>query len=78
MDAVGAAYGVDPRLVRPGDLLVKYDEYDSWVLGEGRERLSEWLVARGVTIAPGAISTVLDLAISVGGASAQRVVNHED
>jgi hypothetical protein len=63
--AVGDAYSLDPRLLRPEDQLSKLLNMDSWVLDAGTEKLNKWLRAAGVATAETRVSTVLDLVLLV-------------
>ena len=44
INEIGAAYHIDPRLLRPSDLLQKLYELDSWNVDEGTNRLNEQLM----------------------------------
>lgn len=59
---IGRAYSVDPKLIRPEDSLAKFAESDSWQLGAGTEKLSQWLIENRVNGHSTPASTVLDLA----------------
>jgi hypothetical protein len=41
--AIAASYSVDVGLVRPADQLEAYRKIDTWVIGEGAEKLGRWL-----------------------------------
>ena len=41
--ALGEAYSVDQRLIRPEDSLKKLLDMDSWVLDAGTDKLNRWL-----------------------------------
>jgi hypothetical protein len=63
--ALGEAYSLDPRLIRPDDSLKRLLDMDSWVLDAGTEKLNRWLNSIGVediTVKP---VTVLDLLLLV-------------
>lgn len=59
--ALGEAYGVDPRLIRPTDTFAELGKADSWDLGKGEDRLTAWAGKRGLGRPP-ELNTVLDLA----------------
>lgn len=59
--ALGEAYGVDPRLIRPTDTFTELGKADSWDLGKGEDRITAWVDKRGVGRPP-KLDTVLDLA----------------
>lgn len=59
--AIGKAYRVDPRLIRPTDTFSELSKADSWVLGKGEDDLTEWVDKKGVG-RPAQLHTVLDLA----------------
>lgn len=62
---LGSAYSVDPRLVRPEDSLKRFFDLDSWDLGVGTEKLSQWLKSIGIEKIDAQPETVLDLLILV-------------
>ncbi len=59
--AVGKAYGIDPKLIRPNDTFLELSKMDSWVLGKGEDNLAEWLDKKGLG-RPVNPKTVLDVA----------------
>jgi len=61
--AIGDAYSLDPRLLRPEDQLSKLLDMESWVLDTGTEKLNKWLLDAGVATVEARISTVLDLVL---------------
>ena len=63
--ALGEAYSVDPRLIRPEDSLKKLLDADSWVLDAGTEKLNRWLTSIGIERISDQPSTVLDLLVLV-------------
>jgi len=62
--AVGAAYDIDPKLLRPTDNLKQLAEIDSWDLGRGGDRLDDWLKEKQLEGKP-QNTTIKDLAIWV-------------
>lgn len=60
-EAVGRAYSIDPRLIRPTDTFSELSKADSWVLGKGEDDLTAWVGKRGLG-RPRQLSTVMDLA----------------
>lgn len=58
---LGAAYGLDPRLIRPTDTFAELNKADSWTLGKGEDELTAWVDRRGLGRPP-QLKTVLDLA----------------
>lgn len=60
--AIGKAYGVDPRLIRPADTFSELSKADSWILGKGEDDLTEWVDKKGFG-RPAQLHTALDLAI---------------
>lgn len=63
--ALGEAYSVDPRLIRPEDSLNKLLDMDSWLLDAGTEKLNRWLNSIGIDQKAARPSTVLDLLLLV-------------
>lgn len=63
--AIGDAYSLDPRLVRPDDPLKRLLDMDSWALDAGTEKLNVWLRATGVEAERRQIPTILDLLVLV-------------
>ena len=63
--ALGEAYSVDPRLIRPEDSLKKLLDADSWALDAGTEKLNRWLTSVGIEKVTDQPSTVLDLLVLV-------------
>jgi len=59
--ALGEAYDVDPRLIRPTDTFAELCKTDSWDLGKGEDRLTAWVDKKGLGRPP-KLDTVLDLA----------------
>lgn len=59
--ALGEAYGVDPRLIRPTDTFAELGKADSWDLGKGEDQLATWVDKRGLERPP-KLDTVSDLA----------------
>ena len=41
--ALGDCYKVDPRFIQPSDPMKKFFDIDTWELGEGTNRLEDWL-----------------------------------
>lgn len=64
-DALGEAYGVNPKLIRPEDSLKQFFDLDSWSLDAGTERINKWLVSHGIKATKEELSTVLDLLLLV-------------
>ena len=64
-DALGDAYSIDPRLIRPEDSLKKLLDADSWVLDAGTEKMNRWLTSVGIESVSRQPSTVLDLLLLV-------------
>ena len=62
---IGSSYAIDPSLIRPDDSLESLARVDSWSLGGGSERLSDWLAREGITQLPKRVVTVADLAREV-------------
>ena len=60
--AVGAAYGIDPKMIRPDDDLKRLAAIDSWDLGQGEDKLDEWLRTKNLEGRP-QIKTMKDLAV---------------
>jgi hypothetical protein len=58
---IGEAFSIDPRLIRPSDLLRSLSNIDSWDLGEGEDALNLWLDQKHLGTPP-PLETVLDLA----------------
>jgi len=65
--ALGEAYSVDPRLIRPNDSLKTLLNMDSWVLDAGTDKLNQWLAQVGINESSRQPSTVLDLLLLVEG-----------
>ena len=61
---IGTAYGIDPRLIRPDDTLKHLAAIDSWDLGQGGDKLNDWLRTKKLEGKP-QITTVKDLALWV-------------
>ena len=61
---IGAAYGIDPQLIRPDDTLKDLAAIDSWDLGNGGDKLNDWLRSKNLSGKP-QITTVKDLALWV-------------
>lgn len=61
LEAIGRAYAIDPRLLRPDDDLQSLLRADSWLLDSGTEKLNLWLCENGLSEDPIVIGTVLDL-----------------
>ena len=61
---IGAAYGIDPQLIRPDDTLKGLAAIDSWDLGKGGDKLNDWLRSKNLAGKP-QITTVKDLALWV-------------
>jgi hypothetical protein len=61
LEAIGKAYGMDPRLIRPTDTFSELGKADSWVLGKGEDDLTAWVDRKGLG-RPTRLQTVLDLA----------------
>ncbi len=59
--ALGKAYGMDPRLLRPTDTFIALGEMDSWSLGKGEDQIGRWLKERGHGTPP-QLRTLLELA----------------
>lgn len=72
MQAVGRAYVIDPKLIRPEDSLQKIAAVDSWSLDGGTERLNQWLISNGLSEQPQYVKTVLELARIVEEARGSR------
>lgn len=69
MQAVGKAFRIDPRLLRPSDPLKKLYDLDSWDIGEGAEQLSEWLEKEcGITCFEKEPKTIIELMVAVKSA----------
>lgn len=62
LNAIGRAYSLDPKFLRPEDSLDNLLRADSWTLGAGAEKLNQWLVENGLDEQPTSAKTVLDLA----------------
>lgn len=65
---IGAAYGIDPRSIRPDDELQRLAAIDSWDLGHGGDTLEVWLRAKYLDPMP-RVETVKDLALWVQSAA---------
>lgn len=63
--ALGAAYSIDPRVIRPQDPLKALLDMDSWSLDGGTEKMNKWLQSVGVNGNAAPSSTVLDLLMLV-------------
>ena len=64
---IGQAYGIDPEKLRPSDELKTFYGLDSWVLGEGTERLNNRLVEEfGIIKFETEPESILELVIEVG------------
>lgn len=50
--ALGKAYGIDPRLLRPTDTFIALGKMDSWRLGKGEDEIEEWLQECGLGTPP--------------------------
>lgn len=62
MNAIAQAYGVDPRALRPEDLLETLYRADSWFLDAGTEKLNQWLFSNGFSDQSIPAKTILELA----------------
>ncbi len=67
--ALGEAYSIDPRLIRPDDSLKTLLDMDSWVLDAGTEKMNQWLAQDGIDEGARKPATVLDLLLLVEGKS---------
>lgn len=70
--AIGSGYSINPRLIRPEDQIKTFAKMDSWLLGRGEERLSEWLRVQGVSEQFNESATVLDIVQAVDRARLDR------
>lgn len=66
VNAIGAAYRIDPRLLRPSDSLKKLYDLDSWNLGEGTMQLNDWVAQNyGITRFEIEPKTIIDLLVAL-------------
>lgn len=66
VNAIGMAYRIDPRLLRPSDSLKKLYSLDSWDLGEGTMRLNDWVAQNfGISRFEVEPKTIIDLLIEL-------------
>lgn len=65
LGALGSAYALDPRTIRPEDPLKVFLDLDSWNLGAGTEKLDSWMANAGVVSADVRPATVLDLLLLI-------------
>ena len=66
VNAIGVAYQIDPRLLRPSDSLKKLYGLDSWDLGEGTMQLNDWVKQNfGITRFEIEPKTIIDLLVAL-------------
>lgn len=65
--ALGAAYAIDPRTIRPQDSLRLFLDLDTWSLGMGTEKLEQWMASIGIQDLKQRPVTVLDLLMLADG-----------
>jgi hypothetical protein len=70
--ALGEAYRIDARLIRPTDALKHFFDVDSWDLDSGTDQMNQWLARYDVRKQEHAPVTVLDLLVLASAAPRAR------